>query len=74
VKRLTTNPTTPQDEPPHKDGLYGRNYNAEFDQGQVGRQVTDVINTRQDGNHYDVIEQDPLTKNMYHNRVYDPEL
>ncbi|WP_336330943.1 hypothetical protein [Haloarcula sp. CGMCC 1.2071] len=65
-------PTTPQDQTPHKDGLFGRDYNAGFDHGQVGRQGTDVLNTRQDGDHYDVIEQDPGTGNMYHNRVHDP--
>lgn len=67
-------PTTPQDQTPHKDGLFGRDYNAGFDQNQVGRQGTDVLDTRQHGDHFDVIEQDPVTENIYHNRVFDPGL
>lgn len=73
-------PTTSQDETPHEDGLFGRNYNAGFDQNQVGRRGTNVLNdpandpNQPDGDHFDVIEQDPGTGNMYHNRVHDPGL
>lgn len=61
-------PTTPQDEAPHNDGLFGRNYDG-FDQSQVGRNGTDVLNTFDDGDHMDVIEQDQGTGTMYHNRI-----
>jgi len=62
-------PTTPQDEVPHKDGLFGRVYQDEFNQNKLG---DNVIATTQDGDHYDVIEQDPGTGNMYHDRIYQP--
>ena len=65
-------PETPQDETPHKDGLHGRVYEDEFDQNEVGRTGLDVLNATDDGDHYDVVERDPNTGNMYKNRVYDP--
>jgi len=65
-------PTTPQDETPHNDGLFGRNYTDQFDGGQTGRNGGNVLGVTEDGDHYDVIEQDPGTGNMYHNRVFDP--
>jgi hypothetical protein len=65
-------PETPQDETPHNDGLHGRVYEAEFDQNEVGRTGLDVLNTFNDGDHYDTVERDPATGNMYKNRIYDP--
>jgi hypothetical protein len=67
-------PTTQQDAPPHDDGLFGRTYDESFDQGQVGERGTDILNTHEHGDHVDVVEQDPETGKMYHNRVYDPDL
>lgn len=73
---LEGNLTTVQDEGPHKDGLCGNVYEAEFSEGELGRQGTEVLNDPYPAHddHYDVIEQDPGTGNMYHNRVYDPGL
>ena len=68
-------PTTPQDEPPHKDSLYGRTYNEPFDESQLGRAGTnDILGISEDGDHIDVIEQNLETDNMYHNRVFDDGL
>ena len=59
-------PGTQQDEMPHKDGLFGRNYQAEFREEQVG---DNAIAVTEDGDHYDVIVEDPETGNMYHDRI-----
>lgn len=78
--RTDSVPTTAQDTTPHKDGLFGREYNERFDQNQMGRQGTNVLNDpvneqrQPDGDHFDVIEQDPTTGNIYHNRINDPGL
>lgn len=75
---LEGNLTTVQDEGPHLDGLSGNVYEDEFDPNQLGRTGTNVLNdpendpAQPDGDHYDIIEEDPGTGNMYHNRVYDP--
>ena len=72
--------TTVQDEGPHTDGLSGNVYDDAFDPAELGRRGTEVLNdpvndARQpDGDHFDVIEQDLGTGNMYHNRVYDSGL
>nr|WP_176580209.1 hypothetical protein [Picrophilus oshimae] len=68
--------------PPHKDGLWGRGYIEEFDPSKVGRPIDSnniniVLNKgRPDLNHgdphYDVIEESPITGNIYHNRIYKP--
>lgn len=75
---LEGNLTTVQDEAPHKDGLCGNVYEAELDPNQLGKRGTNILNNplndpaQPDGDHYDIIEQDPQTENTYHNRVYDP--
>jgi hypothetical protein len=67
-------PTTEQDTLPHKDGLFGREYNEQFDPTKVGQPAeggrNDVLNaghlgTGLEADHVDVIEQDPLTESFF---------
>ena len=73
-------PTTEQDAVHDRDGQFGRHYNEQFDPDQMGRRGTKVLNdpvnnARQpDGDHFDIVEQDLGTGNIYHNRVFDPGL
>ena len=58
--------------------------NEQFDPNQLGRRGTNVLNDPVNDPaqpdldhgqpHFDVVEQDPGTGNIYHNRVFDPEL
>lgn len=68
---------------PHKDGLPGRGYISTFDKSKLGKpdgatdQINDVIKSSPDlrhgDPHYDVIEKNPMTGNIYHNRIYKPK-